>query len=600
MKSLSGQLNLETAPYNLVDFKTPIELRFTSSRKLRGGGPDHISWSIQPGTEIRALILPPNRPYLGNHRVEQEHYAVQWNLEARIDSESRVGNQAFLAQLSGGSRIKFTWVEEFPLSTNFGKAVTAAWKNFRSPFDPGDILQLKPRQVIHWTWRGGLELKFSVGLDLIRGWQFGRSGNWGAVVTALNTVTGAEASVVWSQKGEFTLRVSRRRGRTQLSLIRGATQRFGGDLRFGLSAGHSIRLKGPHRQLDPLLAPVKTALKKSVNRKLQLGLALEWERWKRKRILLRAEWKVPGARFTTDYQTLLEGRLPKPHAGLKATWRLEHVLRHVSSIRLNFFDWYRLERTTRKEESLAVSVDAAGDILIEKRQFLERTKISGSDTEIIRLLAECNWKSQDVARFVLSFEQSGEFTRSKLGNLLRSILRVRSIDQFDLPPDRAFPARLVLIWISEFSYAGIEQVRQADAERRWQALVRSFELFQSDRYRSGGFHRDWIESEVLRRTADEDPVGVLLESRYPVPGRSAAERRIVAAQYRAVRRFLSMMDDWQQEREINFGEVVSGGLNVPVFAYFHLLSTRQHRRSLVAVSGDFHRAWGETLVNRTQ
>ena len=61
-----------------------------------------------------------------------------------------------------------------------------------------------------------------------------------------------------------------------------------------------------------------------------------------------------------------------------------------------------------------------------------------------------------------------------------------------------------------------------------------------------------------------------------------------------------MMDDWQQEREINFGEVVSGGLNVPVFAYFHLLSTRQHRRSLVAVSGDFHRAWGETLVNRTQ
>ena len=105
-------------------------------------------------------------------------------------------------------------------------------------------------------------------------------------------------------------------------------------------------------------------------------------------------------------------------------------------------------------------------------------------------------------------------------------------------------------------------------------------------------NEDWINSECLRERIKNDPIGAVLESKYPIPGRTKEERQIVVSQYRSVLGFLSLIEKWKNGLEIDIRDFVSNSFELPVFAFFHILSAPETRKSAVLIVGDFQRENG--------
>jgi hypothetical protein len=290
-----------------------------------------------------------------------------------------------------------------------------------------------------------------------------------------------------------------------------------------------------------MLRPIKDSLKDSINRKLQIGIAAERKKWKRRRILFRSEWKHTDIHFESDYRKLLNGELPEPREGLKISSRFELLSRKTRGITINLFDWYQIRRSKETSDQLSVSVNPAGDILLERNQTFVQTRIDGNDIQLFKILSTYKSDRQQEDVTTWSFQKRDVFTRSRIRTILLSLLQLKTIREFDLPPSNIFPAQLELIWLTEFSGAAIEEVRKAAPDARWTALVKSFELFVDGYDLKNSFKRDWILSKKLRNLIDDNPIGAHLETIYPIHGRNEAERRIVVSQYRSVISFLRMM-----------------------------------------------------------
>jgi len=373
------------------------------------------------------------------------------------------------------------------------------------------------------------------------------------------------------------------------SLIQNRTDIHGSGFQFKFISGHSIQLKGPHKLTQPLLKPIKKSLRDSIHKKLQIAMTIDWKSWTRRRILMKAEWKRSDRNISNEYQEILDGALPKRRDGLKVTGRFDWTTKKSKGIQINLFDLYQFSRLEEKTDLVAVSVNARGDILLEQKSALEKRRISGRNLELYRIITRHNDKP-GKDKVTWSFEKKDRFSRDSVKKLLTAILRVRSIAEYDLPGQYYFPADLNLIWMTDFSHTALQEVKQTSDEEVWRAIIQAFQLFE-DRY--GRLNEDWINSECWRERIKNDPIGAVLESKYPIPGRTKEERQIVVSQYRSVLGFLSLIEKWKNGLEIDIRDFVSNSFELPVFAFFHILSAPETRKSAVLIVGDFQRGWGD-------
>ena len=165
--------------------------------------------------------------------------------------------------------------------------------------------------------------------------------------------------------------------------------------------------------------------------------------------------------------------------------------------------------------------------------------------------------------------------------------------EFSLPPRSTFPLSLQLLVGTRFSPAGLRQVRRATSQQKWEALVRALQIAEPERYQKKTFWRDWIDHPELRERIDTDPVQTHLATRYPIGGRSSFQRQQVVAAYRRAKRFFSLLEDWNDKKLKKTLKLFSLGLDIPIFVFFHLLCSLEHRSSGALMTGDWEQAWGE-------
>jgi hypothetical protein len=228
---------------------------------------------------------------------------------------------------------------------------------------------------------------------------------------------------------------------------------------------------------------------------------------------------------------------------------------------------------------------------------MARTRYRWDGLQLVRLL--CGRKAiENHARetFLWTFQVQKGFERVELLRLLKKALHLRSIGSFDLPGPNRFPLHLDLRWCSSFSTKGVAIVRKSPAKDRWDAMVAALELAEPTLYRKGSFGRDWMDSSRVRSAIDENPIQSHLQSIYPLARRSTLERKQVVATYLRVKKFLDLMKQWEQGNQGQLRESLDLGWELPIFYWFHLLCPSNQRESVLILTGDLDRVWGEPGV----
>jgi hypothetical protein len=264
------------------------------------------------------------------------------------------------------------------------------------------------------------------------------------------------------------------------------------------------------------------------------------------------------------------------------------------SVDFNLLNWIRIGKSSERKRFHRVELGPTGEVVVEEGELLEKTSYRWDEIQFLRLLYR-NVSAHDSTdqQFVWTFGRRERFARRHLVALLKTALQLRSISEFDLPGAKDFPLQIDISWLSRFSERGIGAVRDSSVEVKWQALIRSLELVDPERYGRTTFWRDWIVSAEVRELIQKDPVQSHLESRYPIPGRTEFERRQVVTSYRKVRRFLELVGRWRKGDASGALDAVEVGMDVPIFVWFHLLCPQGERSSVVVLTGDLARVWGE-------
>jgi hypothetical protein len=309
---------------------------------------------------------------------------------------------------------------------------------------------------------------------------------------------------------------------------------------------------------------------------------------------LKTEWRLFDSQAINEYRNLLKGDLPVPRKGLKIQGRFER-LRHKSiGIRINLFDWYQFSRSKATQDLFSVSINAVGDIVFEQRLMLEKSKISGNEIDLFRILYETQSGSNKLSdSHIWSYQRKRIFSQKELRKFLLVLLRIQAIAEYDLPAAKVFPSELNVIWLTEFSGDAMEEIKSTTRGEKRNALIRAYELLGDRDLGKENYLRDWMINKELRELVKNDPVGAHLKSKYPIPGRTESQRRFVVFQYRTVLSFLEIMDNWKKNGKTDIRDCIKNGLDIPVFACFHLLSSGLNRQSAVAVTGAFNRMWGD-------
>lgn len=600
--SLSHELQI--SPFNR---RRPVELIFRSQERLRGRLPGGLRWEVSPQGRLRGLILFAGSAYLGNFRVPQEHFAVQWSVEAVVESGWRRSGERPLLNFTARSRLVHTWVVVFPPTVSLPDGLIRAWGRYRSPLDPSEVLELEEGQLVRWLWAG--RLRFGLGLKwgLGRVWSLPGDPRLLRLRKELSADAGAEARFGLAAEGEFSLQLRRQRGRLELRLGQKKRRAAEGSLRAGIGSGSSFRVSGvrlPERQplrfltqslTPPAVAAVNQGLRRALVRRLEITLALERSRWKQSSTLLHATWDEPGGpEFGATYSRILNGELPEPEPGFRLRGTLEAARTRRLVIHLNLLNRLGVGKSRERRREERVSVSPTGELLVETVEVLEKSFRRWDELQFLKLLQVERREAAGVSSaFRWWHGERRRFSRERFRRSLAMALHAGILDEFELYPEDAFPLRAQLILLTEFLPEGLEEVRQVEAGRLWQALVRSLELAEPERYGRGSFWRDWVDFPEVRERVDRDPVQSHLESRYPVGGRSEFERRQVAAAYRGVRRFLGLMEAWRRGEKRDLLDAFSSRMEVPVFLLFHLLCPRTLRRSAALLTGDVEWARGD-------
>lgn len=592
LKSRHARGTLESVPLELLRGRGGVDFEFRAARTWRARGPAGLNWEVSPEGRIEAKLLCAGSAFLGNFRVPENHYGVQWTVVGRVSGSSKRRFGPSILQASAGSWINYTWVDMATSSSSPREALLAAWAGFRDLFDPEQILLAGSRQVCQLTWTGRLRLGMRLDLDLVRGWRVGTVLSLLELETRLRGGLDLGLRARLEREGTYALRVQRKDQKIRLSLRRQESRDRTAGIEISAFGSSQAGLDLDQKLLDPALGPIRDQLDEGLKRRLEILLAVEASQWTRKKTLVQAEWTNPTQRnFFGTYRSLLAGDLPEASPGFKASSLIETLRGRRTEVKVNFLNWFTLGSERTREYRTTVRVDPAGDLLVEEGWRLEETRYRWDERQFFKLLAERTPGSEPSLRW-LSGEE-GRFSRRELLRALKPALHVEAVDSISIPSSRSFPMTLGLTWITEISPAGVSAVRGSTRDDRWDALVRAMELAGPERYRRGSFWRDWIDSPELRNIFDRNPAQSHLQSIYPVAGRTDAERLHVVAEYRRVRSLLDLFSAWTADERAEPLELARKGLNLPIFLFVHLLCPVENRRSAVVLTGGIEAFWGD-------
>ena len=586
---------LKLSPLGLFKEPTELTLRFTQS--YRATGPGRLRWRLSPETRIRAVVLQPGNAYLGNFRVPEGQYAIQWDIAGEVTSKLLERFSTVLLSAEAGSTLVHTWVTLFARETSLLCAVRESWKGFIDPFRPEEILRLSERQVVRFRWSGRLITAIGIEWGIGRGWQVGVSRALLDLQAALRAKAEVGAEVRFSQQGHFGLRLSKRMEQIQLSISKDRKWTHLGRFAARATLRDTVKAEPAGSGLKPLVQPLNRKLAEAVARRAEIAFLLEAERWRRRRLLFKAVWKKPSDLLIKEYGSLLSGSLPGRRPGLKLNGRIEAVRGKRVSVSLNILSWIRLGKSSERKRFYRSELGPSGEVTVEEGRFLEKTRYRWEELQLVSLL--CTQSLSDVEnprKFLWTFQMNRLFDHRELATTLKKALHLSSISSFDLPGQRRFPLHLDLCWCSEFSSAGINAIRRSSAKKKWDALVTALEISRPDLYGKGRFLMDWVSSKAVRETIDLSPVQSHLASVYPLPGRSSFERKQVVSTYLRVKKFLRLIAAWEKGREEKLLEAIELDWELPVFFWFHLLCPRNLRKSVLILTGELDRVWGEPEI----
>lgn len=601
------QQTLDVSPLGLIRRSEPIELTFRVTKGLWGSGAGDLRWRVRPAGSVRALILFPSNAFLGNFRVPRDHFAVQWDIEATAQGMAGKKYAPFLIDVEAGTQLHHTWVKILPREVSVAKGLREAWHSYLDPFDSGDIFQVAEAQVIQWRWSGKLRAGIDVQWGPSVGWII--PGTFPAVKLSkeVSSRAGIGARFHVEERGEFALRVTRRKGRIKFSVRRSQERTTSHGLSAGVSLATSVRLErlGPEKPVilgmvskalgGPLVKRANRVVEKALVKRLQIGLAAERTRWRRNAHMLHAEWVRPEfPPFQASYGQLMSGDVPQSGPGLAIRGRFEEVRGKRLAVSFNVLDWVRIGTSSEKRSEHSITLGPAGEVLVETAKVLEKSAYRWDEIQFLGLLERARLgKSEGAIEFVWTHGREKKFSYDELYRFLSMALRCAIVPEFALPPASAFPLKVNALLVTTFSAQGLDEVRRAGSDRKWEALVRALEIADPHRYEVRSFWRDWIDYPEVRKRIDRDPVQSHLVTRYPVGERSEFERIQVVAAYRKAKRFLELLERWSKADTGSLVETFESGLDIPVYVFFHLLCPARWRRSAAVLTGGLEEVWGD-------
>ncbi len=605
--------SLDVSPSGLIHRSQPVDLIFRTTRGFTGKGPGDLRWRVRPQGQVRSVILFAGNAFLGNFRVPPDHLAIQWDLEVSTEGSAGLSQVPLLMDIGAKTRLYHSWVTLFPEETSIARALREAWRSYRNPLDPGEVLQMSEGQVVRWRWSGRVGLKVGVEWALGPGWVLPGSIPMLNVQKGLSSGAFLGARVEVVEEGEFNVQVRKRAGKIEFRLRRHRQRKRQADLSAGVHLGSSLRvtrlgptLQGPLRILskglsEPLKKKMNRVFKQALVRRLEVAIALETTHWRKRTTLLAVHWLRPEPEvFRRSYGRLLGGSLPTPETGIEVTGGFERIQGQRVTVRFNVFNWFGFQKTSQRQSRQTLRVSPAGDIVFEATEGWEKTRYHWDEIQFLRLLHRETLKGGERSRELLwSYGQEGEFSQGALRQLLKMALQMGIFSEFSLPGPSAFPLTLQLLVGTRFSPAGIRKVRQATPEQKWVALVRALEIAEPERYGKATFWRDWMDHQDLREKIDKDPVQTHLATRYPIGGRTPFQRKQVVAAYRKSKTFFSLLEIWKEEELKKSLKLFSLGLDMPIFVFFHLLCPPKQRSSGAIMTGDWEQVWGETEILTT-
>ena len=602
--------SLDVSPSSLIHRSQPMDLIFQATRGFTGKGPGDVRWRVRPQGQVRSVILFAGNAFLGNFRVPPDHLAIQWDVEVSTEGSAGLSRVPLLMDIGAKTRLYHSWVTLFPEETSLARALREAWRSYRNPLDPGEVLKMPEGQVVRWRWSGRVGLEMGVEWALGTGWALPGSIPMLNVQKGLSSGASLGARVEVVEEGEFNVQVRKRAGRIEFRLRRHRQRTLQAGLSAGVHLGNSLRVtrrgptpQGPLRILskglsEPLKKKMNRVFKQALVRRLEVAIALERTRWKKRTTLLAAHWLRPEPEvFRRSYGRLLGGSLPTPETGIEVTGGFERIRGQRVTVRFNVFNWFGVHTTSERQSRQALRVSPAGDIVFEATEGLEKTRYGWDEIQFLRLLHRETLKGSERSQeFLWSYGQEGTFSQGALRQLLKMALQMGVFREFSLPAPSAFPLTLQLLVGTRFSPAGLRKVRQATPEQKWVALVRALEIAEPERYGKATFWRDWIDHRDLREKIDKDPIQTHLATRYPIEGRTPFQRQQVVAAYWRSKRFFSLLEVWKEEDLKKLIKFFSLGLDMPIFVFFHLLCPPQQRRSGAVMTGDWEQVWGEAKL----
>ena len=587
LKSGPSRTQLELHPKNLLAGKNNLVLDFSVDKPLSGCIPSCFAWTVSPTSEIKVTLIPEGNPFLGNFRVPEGQYAVQWKIIPAV-SASVFPEESDSVSASAGTKLTHTWVEIFPEDTPVMKAIFAAWEKCVNPFDPDQAAGLSPCQVLRWNWTGLFRVTTGIGWTLEKGWRI-ETENLGfryAMPAAVGA--GFKSRVQLSASGHFYIQLSKKNGQLKFSLIREKGLDTSGSASIGIHFRNLPILSAENNLVDPILAPMEKAVKNCLSRKIRIALTAEAARWHRKKRIITASWQQPASnKIPEEYAAILAGEIPNPRDNFSVEGRFENVKGREFSIKINIFNRLAgFEKETSQFDSITVAPD--GNLFLEKGISRTDIRYKWDETEFVRL-AFSSRESQGQTAFIWNWETEGEFSRKKLKKLLLTVLHGKIIPGFTIQGNLHFPLKLKISTSTKFTGEGIEQVRQAPPSLQWDTLIRALTLVHPQRYQQGSYWRDWIDFPDVRQEIIRNPVHCHLDSCYPVRGRTEMQRRQVSGDYRRALRFLEVMDLWQEGMDPVV--LLEKNLDFPIFLYFHLLCPPDAKCSDLIITGDWEMNW---------
>ncbi len=605
----STRLVAALSPAGLARRTRPVDLDFVLRRTLKAGLPGGGRLRLGLEGSLAARILFSRNAFLGNFRVPQEHFAIQWAVHGAVEE---VASVLGLARIEAGTRLSSTWVAEFPVRAgSASKALLRSWGAWLNLLDARRAAEIAEGQVHRLVWSGDLKTAVAVNWSLVKGWS---------IPATLPLLQGkaagsalAEASLDFSvaRRGRYQLQLSRRRSKTVLSVRRVRELEAGGTARARIGATTAVRvsrISSRRPRLDryaiqplsrPLIQQANRRLSDAVSRRFQISLSVELSRRRRQTRLLRVEFlshREESVRLA--YQEMLEGRLPAGGPGIRVSGVFENLREKRLGIALNVFDWTILggKRSARRIERASLTPE--GHLVIERADSLERLRETRRSRQLAAvLLRDIEEGKKESTSLRWSLSREGRFDRERLQRWLRMGLHSRILDSATVPGRRHFPVQVRFLLVKEYSRAGLMRIRRARREDWWITLIRVLEIQAPRRYGRPGHWRDWIDFQEVRETIDRDPVQSHLATRYPIPGRQSTQRRQVVSEYLRARRFLDLLEGWKQGDRERLLRLLSARLDLPAFLFFSLLCPDHLQRGAAAVQGDLERVWGdETLL----